>query len=331
MYIIELVKLIKSPDDRESNNAQGELIRITDDWINSNVSLKKSIFTQICHKYHVHNSPDSINEMKSIYYDSIVRLINNIKDDKLDRIDSQSAFEAYSKMICANVCKEWLTNYKGAGMVMVPVYKSYKRICLVMQNDEYIKNKNGFLRVFNNSKHANDFIERNKSVKESKVILVNSINDEDILLQIAEDKKINYVSLDDLYKESQEPLANRGLTYGQLKELENFLEIYKNSISTCRYIYDVCFTDSKAEEQYNTWVKIHGNESRTFGAYKRKKSTCIKRLIEKIKKSAEFQQANGSVDDFIDSLLGDEIYGCTDPSAINYDEIATIDDDSCIY
>ena len=52
MDIIELIQYIKSPTEREYNNACGELIRRTSDWKNPTVRLSNSIFTQICHKYY---------------------------------------------------------------------------------------------------------------------------------------------------------------------------------------------------------------------------------------------------------------------------------------
>ena len=126
MEIIELIRVIKNTNNREFNNACGELIRRTSRWINPNVRLKDSIFTQICHKYHINESPDSVNDIFSIYNDSMATIINNIKFGKLDEIQSLNDFKIYSKKVCANFCKEFLRDSRSKGKTWVPRHRSEK-------------------------------------------------------------------------------------------------------------------------------------------------------------------------------------------------------------
>ena len=307
MEIIELIRVIKNTNNREFNNACGELIRRTCRWINPNVRLKDSIFTQICHKYHINESPDSVNDIFSIYNDSMATIINNIKFGKLDEIQSLNDFKIYSKKVCANFCKEFLRDSRSKGKTWVPRHRSEKNTCLVKKNGEFIRDSNQvYLKLFYDEDHAKEYIEKQSSFDgEFEIIRKTSINDPDILNQI-NDEKIYYEPID-------EGLPNQNgdmtLSFGQVKMIEDQIGIHKKKISSCRLIFEICFfKNGDIREEYAEFISMPGNEDTSVGAFKTKKSRCFKKLIESIRNSIEFRNAAGSVHDYIDLLFGNNVY-----------------------
>jgi hypothetical protein len=315
MEIFDVIKIIKDGSSRESDNAKGELLRRTSLWKDSNKTLSSSIFTHICHKYNVHRAQDSLNEMESIYYESIVRIINNIEKGNLDNIKTLNAFEAYSKMICANVCREWIKiQYKG-GMKQVPVYLNINKAYLIRLGEGFVRDNEGNLKIFENENQAIKYRNENTS---GTPVAIRSINSKDILDQVEHliHGKLSYaeIPVDDVLKNE----TSDELSYYEEKILQEFVGVHQNKVSKCRNIFELSAIYVKTSEQHKEWQNISGNEGKTYGAYRKKKSDCKQKLINEIKNSEHFLKSDTFMDfvdviygDINDDLQGDSLFACS--------------------
>ena len=301
MEIFDVIKIIKVGSSIESDNAKGELLRRTSHWKDSNKTLSSSIFTHICHKYNVHRAPDSLNEMESIYYESIVRIINNIEKGNLDNIKTLLAFEAYSKMMCANVCRECIKiQYKG-GMKQVPVYFNINKAYLIRLGEGFVRDKEGHLKIFENKNQAIKYRNENTS---GTAVAIRSINSKDILDQIEHliHGKLSYaeIPVDDVLKNE----TSDELSYYEERILQKFVGVHQKKVSKCRNIFELSAIYDKTSEQHKEWQNIFGNEGKTYGAFRKKKSDCKQKLINEIRGSEHFLKSDTFMD-FIDKIYGD--------------------------
>lgn len=304
MEICDIIKTIKEGTSIERINAEGELLRRTNHWKDPNPNFKGSIFTQICYKYNINNNSESVSEMLSIYDVSISRIIVNIKKGNLDEIHSQSAFEAYSKEVCAKLCLEWTkTEYKG-GMKLVPVYINKDRAYLISINGDYERcnDGNGELKVFENKNQAKKYIDVKGS---GKLIPMSSINDEIIEYQldnIISKVRFTGIPVDDVLigEESGE------LSSYEEKILEEFVGIHRRKISNCRNIFTISAIHSKPSNQFIAWKKIEGNENKANTAFRKKKADCKRKLLEKIERDP-IVRCSKTFLELIDRIYGEDI------------------------
>ena len=104
----------------------------------------------------------------------------------------------------------------------------------------------------------------------------------------------------------EKKLANR--TSVQRNHIDGKLSaetgVHQNKVSKCRNIFELSAIYVKTSEQHKEWQNISGNEGKTYGAYRKKKSDCKQKLINEIKNSEHFLKSDTFMD-FVDVIYGD--------------------------